>query len=457
MTLPCLLPLSQPMEPPIQSPRCRPWAAVCSGFCFLLALWGLGWSAIRIATEGVGVLGVNNAAPWGWDVALFVFWIGLGHAGTLISAVLLLSGKRWRKAIARHAELMTLCSVCTAAIFPLVHVGRVWMLWQVAPVPLPSGVWPNLASALIWDVAAISAYFLLSCLFWLMGILGEGLQDSGEQARWARTCTLMAGILTPLVVTVHSVVGCDFALLLRWHEPLFPPFFVCGALLSGMAAVQLIALCLRTAAVILNKLALLTLGLAGAMGLFYGLELLQHPGLWGYDYALLFLLNVALPALYSFPLLRRSRVATGLVSVGILGGMWAERVHIIIARSLALTGGQYHPSGTDAAMMAGSIGLFFFLFLSLSRRMPPERRDPLDIQPPLPSAPGWWAAGGAALGLLVALLWAVATQDSDTAGILSGRPHGFFYYLPALFVCSLAGAGAALSFQFFLLLKRSHP
>lgn len=422
--------------------------------CLLAALWGLGWSAVRIATEGAGVLGVNNAVPWGWDIALFVFWIGLGHAGTLISAVLLLAGKRWRKAIARHAELMTLCAIVTAGVFPLAHVGRAWMLWQIAPLPLPGGVWPNLSSALVWDAAAISSYFLLSLLFWLTGIRGERLQEPRQQALWARTCILMAGILTPLVVTVHSVVGSDFALLLRWNEPLFPPYFVCGALLSGMAAVQLIALSLHCRRFILNKLSLLTLTLAGAMGLFYGLELLQHPGLWGKDYAALLLLNVALPALYLFPALRRHRLAAALISAGILGGMWMERVHIIISRSLTLTGGQYSPTGTDAAMAAGSIGLFFFLYLTLSRRMPRETRDPLDIPPPAPSAPGWRAAGGAALGLAAALLWAAATQETDTAGILTGRPHGLFYYLPALLVSSLAGAGIALSLPFLL---PSHP
>ncbi|MBR7108570.1 MAG: polysulfide reductase NrfD, partial [Akkermansia sp.] len=141
-------------------PRHLPWLPML--LCVLLAAWGLGWSAIRIATEGVGVLGVNNAVPWGWDIVLFVFWIGLGHAGTLISAILLLSDKHWRCSIARQAELMTLCAVCTAAVFPLVHVGRAWMLWQMAPLPLPGGVWPELASALVWDAAAISSYLLLS-------------------------------------------------------------------------------------------------------------------------------------------------------------------------------------------------------------------------------------------------------------------------------------------------------
>lgn len=427
------------------------------GLAFLLAAGGMGWGAWSIATDGVGVLGVNNDTPWGWDVALFVFWIGLGHAGTLISAVLLLTGKRWRKAIARHAELMTLCAVCTAAIFPLVHVGRAWMLWQITPLPLPSGVWPNMSSALLWDAAAIASYLLLSFLFWLTGILGERLQNIHQQATWARTSILMAGILTPLVVTVHSIVGCDFALLLRWNEPLLPFLFVGGALLSGMAAIQLIALCRRCPAPIINQLSLLTLGLAGAMGLLYGFELLQYPALRQKDYALLLMLNVALPAIYFIPALRCSRLACALVSLGILGGMWAERVHIIIGRASTLATIPYKPSCVDIAMMSGSLGLFLFLFLTISRQMPPEIRDPLDIPPPIPASPGWWAAGGACLGLAATLLWATATQQTDTAGILSGRPHGLFYHLPAIFACTLGGAGISLFFHFVRTLKSPCP
>lgn len=427
------------------------------GFAFLLAAGGMGWGAWSIASEGVGVLGANNGTPWGWDVALFVFWIGLGHAGTLISAVLLLTGKRWRKAIARHAELMTLCAVCTAAIFPLAHVGRAWMLWQITPLPLPGGVWLNLSSALVWDAAAIASYLLLSFLFWLTGILGERAQGRHRQATWARTSILMAGILAPLVVTVHSIVSCDFALLLRWNEPLFPLLFVGGALLSGMAAVQLIALCKRCPAPIISQLSLLTLGLAGAMGLLYGLELLQYPGLRQRDYALLLMPNVALPALYFIPSLRSNRLACALVSLGILAGMWAERVHIIIGRVAPLAAVSYKPSCVDIAMMSGSLGLFLFLFLTVSRHMPPETRDPLDVPPPVPAAPGWWAAGGAFLGMAAPLLWAAATQQADTAGLLAGRPHGLFYHLPAIFACTLGGAGISLFIHFVRTLKSPCP
>lgn len=410
-------------------------------FLLLGAALGLGGSAWRIATEGVGVLGVNNAVPWGWDVVSFVFWIGLGHAGTLISAVLLLTGQTWRRTIARHAELMTLCAVLTAAVFPLIHVGRVWMLWQMNPLPVASGVWPNPSSALVWDAAAIGSYFLLSLLYWLAGMLKEEQDSPALRACRRRSCFLMAAVLTPLVITVHSVVGCDFALTLRWHSPLLPPFFVCGALLSGMAAVQIIALCRACSSDVLSRLAHLTLGLAWAMGLFYALELLHAPRLLDGRYIGMLLLNVLLPSLYAFPPCRRNRLVISLVSGGILMGMWLEREHIIIDRSLLAAGGSYQPSVVDVAMLLGSIGLFLGLFLTLSHRMPEENEDPEGLASPPPSQPGRWSLAGAGIGLTLSAAWLLLTRQADTAGVLAGRPHGLPFDLPLLLVSSLLGAG----------------
>lgn len=423
--------------------------------CGGVAAWGLGWSAWRIATEGVGVLGVNNAVPWGWDIANFVFWIGLGHAGTLISAVLLLTGKSWRSEIARHAELMTLCAVCTAAVFPLVHVGRAWMLWQMVPLPVVSGVWPNLASALVWDAAAIGSYLLLSVLFWLMGIWGEKA-PAALRPIWTRCCLLMAALLTPLVVTVHSVVGCDFALTQRWHENIIPLYFVCGALLSGMAAVQLIALCRRSSTLLIDKLAHLTLGLSCAMGLLYGLELLRSPEHSGGTYALLFGLNVALPSAYWWPRLRRSRPVAAVVSLGLLAGMWLERVHIVAERSVACTGGSYTPTSVDIAMLLGSVGLFLALFLSIEARMPTERQLPQEpSETPCPTRPALWAAAGAGTGALACTLWALHTQWADTAGAFGSRPHGWGFWWPPVLVCALLGGGLAVFLHFYLRYRRA--
>lgn len=416
--------------------------------CAALAAWGLGWSAWRIASEGVGVLGVNNAVPWGWDIANFVFWIGLGHAGTLISAVLLITGQRWRREIARHAELMTLCAVCTAAVFPLVHVGRAWMLWQMVPLPVASGVWPNPASALVWDAAAIGSYLLLSVLFWQLGMWGERA-PAALRPLWARSCLLLAALLTPLVVTVHSVVGCDFALTQRWHESIIPPYFVCGALLSGMAAVQLIALCRRCSGGVVERLSHLTLALSCGMGLFYGLELLRTPSLWSKYYALLFGLNIGLPAIFWWPAARRNRAIATVVSCGLLLGMWLERVHIVVGRSVAYTGGSYSPTEVDAAMLVGSVGLFLALYLGISARMPVEKTDPLSYkEEPCPARPGLWAVAGSAAGAAACILWVALTQWADTVGSLASRPHGWAYWWPPILVCALLGGGIAVFLHF---------
>ncbi len=422
--------------------------------CALTALWGLGGGALRIATEGPGVMGVNNAVPWGWDIVHFVFWIGLGHAGTLISAILLLTRQRWRLAIARHAELMTLCAVITAAVFPLVHVGRIQMVWMLSPLPVASGAWPDLCSPLVWDALAVSSYLLLSLLYWRIGIAGESLPDGPKRAAWGRCCVLLAGILTPLVVSVHSIVGSDFAVTLRWNSALIPPYFVCGALLSGMAMVMLIALARRADEGVLSRLALLTLSMAMAMGLFYAVELIGHPELFDASYAGMFLLNVGLPALLWAAPLRRQRLFCAVVSVSVLAGMWLERVHIVVGRSLAATAGSYSPTATDVGMLIGSIGLFLALYLSLSARMPEERLDPLDAAPAARTHQGTTALLGGAGALALLLFWSSQTQWSDLAGSLKGVPQGPIFHLPGMLVSALLGAGLACAIHFFIILRR---
>lgn len=427
------------------------WVVIIGG---ILAAWGLGFSAWRIATEGPGVLGVNNAVPWGWDIVLFVYWIGLGHAGTLISAVLLLTRKRWRAPIAHYAEWMTLCAVATAGIFPLVHVGRAWMIWQASPLPVASGVWPHAGSALMWDAAAISGYALLSAMFLWMELQGHRARQMGQQPTWVRSCMLMAGVLTPTVVLVHSVVACDFATTLRWHWPLMPPFFVCGALLSGMAVVLLIALWRRCSAETLSKLAVLTLTLGLIIGLFYGFELWESPGMWGWEYVLMLGLNVLLPCIYLLPKARTNRTVAALVACGVLQGMWVERVQIIISRSIADTGANYAPTGVDIAMLLGSVGLFFALFAlgGFILRKHPEAAD-AELSAYPPAAPGKWALTGAAAGLLLCLGWLLLTQGADTAGMPGHRPDGPAFAFPIIVVSGLLGAGIAL----FTHLRRALP
>lgn len=425
-------------------------------FCACLAVLGLGGSAWLIATEGVGVLGVNNAVPWGWDIVSFVFWIGLGHAGTLISAILLLSRQRWRGVIARHAELLTLCAIITAAIFPLVHVGRAWMLWQLSPLPVASGVWPNLASALLWDTIAIGSYFVLSLMFWLIGIWGERAEMIRMHGVWGRTCMGLAVVLTVLVVTVHSVVGCDFALLFRWHSAGIPPYFVCGALLSGMAAVQLIEVAIKHKdATCRENLSKLTLVFSLAMGLFYTAEVWQEPELLGWEYGFILALNVLLPGVYWLPAARQNKWVICGISLGILAGMWWERVFIIVCRSEWYTGAHYCPSRIDIAMLIGGIGLFLALFLAVSARMPREQTDPAEAAQQAPEIRiGRIAALGGCCGAGALLIWYRGTQWADSAGELSQRPLGYPSILPPLLVCTLLGAGLALGFYYIMQARR---
>ncbi len=380
----------------------------------ILAVWGLGWSSWRIATEGVGVMGVNNSVPWGLDIVHFVFWIGLGHAGTLISAVLLLSRQSWRNPIARGAEQMTLCAVICAAVFPIIHVGRVWMAWLVSPLPETSGIWPDIASPLMWDVMAVSTYFLLSAAYWYMGLIPDfallrdcckgkqrrrygllalGWQGTSRQWRaYEKAGLLFAAILTPLVVSVHSVVSFDFAVTQTpgWHESIFPPYFVGGAILSGMAMVQLILLTVRRLTraggvkealtpAILDLSSKMVLALSLVMGVMY---LWEHMGaVIGGEHApispltwWMIGLNVLLPQVFWVRSLRRHPLIIALVAAGVLVGMWLERFWIVVdgLKDSLLSGGagEYSPTLTDFAMMAGSVGLFVALYLTLAHWSP---------------------------------------------------------------------------------------
>ncbi len=228
----------------------------------MVAVFGLFCLGYQIST-GVGVWGLNHPVGWAWDITNFVFWIGIGHAGTLISAILFLLRQKWRTSINRAAEAMTLFAVMCAAIFPGVHVGRVWMAWFLAPVPNNYGIWPNFRSPLLWDVFAVSTYFTVSVLFWYTG-LDSGPGDHARSRRRPRSRSsstessplgwrgsnrhwrhyemaylLLAGLSTPLVLSVHSVVSFDFAtsVIPSWHTTIFPPYFVAGAIFGGFAMV----------------------------------------------------------------------------------------------------------------------------------------------------------------------------------------------------------------------------
>ena len=390
----------------------------------ILAVFGLGVSSWRIASEGVGVLGVSNSVPWGLDIVHFVFWIGLGHAGTLISSVLLLTGQHWRSPIARGAELMTLCAVICAAVFPVVHVGRIWMAWMASPLPDVSGVWPDIGSALMWDVLAVTTYFTLSVIYWYVGLLPDlallrdrcsgkirrlfyglaafGWFGSGRQwGAYEKGSVLMAAVLAPLVVSVHSVVSFDFATtqVHGWHETIFPPYFVAGAIFSGMAMVQLIMVAVRflyrdgVGIFIDQRLLGMTgrfvLGLSIVMGVMYFweymtaflnggygekmlLDRLHGGGSW--TFYMMLVGNILLPQLYWVKRWRRSAPIAVVVALGVLVGMWCER-WLIVVHSLekgwrSVMNSIYIPSSVDWWMGAGSVGLFIALYMVLMRLTP---------------------------------------------------------------------------------------
>src|SRR6267378_2633457 len=245
------------------------WFSCVAAAAAALAV-GVGMVAYQIAT-GIGVWGLNRTVGWAFDITNFVFWIGIGHAGTLISAILLLLRQRWRTSISRSAEAMTIFAVICAAMFPLIHMGRPWLAFWIMPYPNARGLWVNFRSPLIWDVFAINTYLTISLVFWYLGMIPDfaTLRDrtdarfrrlaysilslgwNGSARTWSRyetVTTILAGLATPLVISVHSIVSMDFAtsVLPGWHTTLFPPYFVAGAVFSGFAMVLTLLIIVRT-------------------------------------------------------------------------------------------------------------------------------------------------------------------------------------------------------------------
>lgn len=411
---------------------------------------GLGFMMIGyLLITGVGVWGLNNQVNWAWDITNFVFWIGIGHAGTLISAILCLFKQKWRTAVNRSAEAMTIFAVTCAGIFPAIHVGRIWFIWMVFPIPNSNAIWPNFKSPLLWDVFAVSTYATVSGLFWYMGMIPDfaTLRDRadlrrraswarGEVAAWGDTVRayiygvlaqgwrfssrhwhryevaylLLAGISTPLVLSVHSIVSFDFAtsVVPGWHTTIFPPYFVAGAIFGGFAMVLLLLIPLRE--VYPNMKDLLTLrhienmakillvtgmivGFAYAMEFFiawYGaneFELFAFlnnraiptwisedgaPYWWAY-WSMIFC-NVITPQVFWMRRFRQSVVAVWIVALFVTIGMWFERF-VIIVTSLhrAWLPGEWHmffPTPVDILTFVGTFGLFATLFLLFLRFLP---------------------------------------------------------------------------------------
>jgi Ni/Fe-hydrogenase subunit HybB-like protein len=372
---------------------------------------------------GVGVWGNNIPVGWAFGITNFVFWIGIGHAGTLISAILLLTRQKWRTAVNRSAEAMTLFAVMCAAIFPGIHVGRIWMAWFLAPVPVPNWVWPNFRSPLMWDVFAVSTYFTVSVLFWFLGlvpdlgtlrdraksqvgkvvygILALGWRGGNRQWRhYEMAYLILAGISTPLVLSVHSTVSFDFAtsILPGWHTTIFPPYFVAGAIFGGFAMVLTLLMPARSIYKlhdvitwnhidVMCKIILLTgsiVGYAYSMEFFvayYGANpyerfafINRYFGPYWWASWSMFTCNVIMPQLFWVRAFRRNIITVLFVSMCVNAGMWFERfVIFVISLSrdfLPSSWGMYYPTWVDIWTFIGTIGIFVTLFLLFIRFLP---------------------------------------------------------------------------------------
>ena len=372
---------------------------------------------------GVGMWGNNNPVGWGFPIVNFVFWVGIGHAGTLISAILFLLRQRWRNGIARFAEGMTIFAVMTAGLFPLIHVGRPWLAGYLFPYPNQHSLWPNFNSPLLWDVFAVSTYFTVSFIFWYVGLIPDfailrdrtknkikktiysvtslGWRNSSRHwQHYEMVYLVLAGFATPLVLSVHTIVSFDFAvaILPGWHSTIFPPYFVAGAVFSGFAMVQNVLVIIRkifhyehiiTLDTLekMNKVIILTgsmVGYAYMMEFFIawysGNPIEQFTfinrafGPYAWAYWIMVSCNVIFPQLFWFKKIRRSIPIMFAIAVFVNVGMWFERF-VITVSSLAndylpSSWGYFTPTLTDMAILIGSFGFFFTFVLLFAKTMP---------------------------------------------------------------------------------------
>ncbi len=405
----------------VEGPPPRWW---WPAFGFSLSLLGSGvFAAAYLISTGVGVWGLNQPVGWAFDITNFVFWVGIGHAGTLISAILLLFRQKWRTSINRFAEAMTLFAVACAGIFPLIHVGRVWMMWFLAPVPNSNAIWQNFRSPLLWDVFAVSTYALVSLMFWYLGLIPDlatirdrsrsrlrriiygllaiGWRGSANHWRHYETAVyFLAALSTPLVLSVHTVVSFDFAVSVipGWHATVFPPYFVAGAIFSGFAMVltlmipcrQLYGLQDLVTARHLDMMSRVMLATSLMVGYAYGIEFFtawysgnlyeqyvftnRALGSYGWAFWIMVVCNVLVPQTLWNRKLRVNPWALFTVSVLVNVGMWFERFVIIVTSLhrdfLPSSWGMFVPTWVDVVQLIGSFGLFFTLLLLFLRFLP---------------------------------------------------------------------------------------
>ncbi len=407
---------------PVEGKANKSWWIVFS-IALVAFLWGIGCIIYTVST-GIGTWGLNKTVGWAWDITNFVWWVGIGHAGTLISAVLLLFRQKWRMAINRSAEAMTIFSVIQAGLFPIIHMGRPWLAYWVLPIPNQFGsLWVNFNSPLLWDVFAISTYLSVSLVFWWTGLLPDfamirdraitpfnkkiyGLLSFGWSGRakdWQRfeeVSLVLAGLATPLVLSVHTIVSFDFAtsVIPGWHTTIFPPYFVAGAIFSGFAMVNTLLIIMRKVSnlenyitiqhiELMNIVIMITGSIVGVayitelfIAWYSGVEYEQYAflnratGPYWWAYWAMMTCNVFSPQFMWFPKLRRSIMFSFIISIVVNIGMWFERFVIIVTSLhrdyLPSSWTMFSPTFVDIGIFIGTIGFFFVLFLLYARTFP---------------------------------------------------------------------------------------
>jgi len=396
-------------------------------FLALVVVWGL-FAWIYQVRRGMGVAGLSHPVGWGVYIANFVFWVGIAHSGTLISAILFLVRAKFRDAVSRSAEAMTIFAVMTAGLFPLMHLGRLWIFYYIMPYPNERELWPNFLSPLVWDFLAVSTYFTVSLIFWYVGMIPDlasgrdrftkllgpdhiktrvyralALGWSGAESQWrhyGRSYLYFAALATPLVISVHSVVSWDFAmgLLPGWHETIFAPYFVAGAIHSGLAMVLTLLIPLRKIFKLeklmtikhfemVAKTMLVTGGILGytyviepAMAFYSGDKFesqfmnFEQTGWVAWVYYLIIICNFFIPMLFIFKKFRRNFLYLFIISLVVNLGMWLERVMIVAASTahdfLPHNWGKYTPSWVEISITAASLAFFLMWFLIFSKTLP---------------------------------------------------------------------------------------
>lgn len=407
---------------PIFAPPTRSWV-LATGFSATVAGVGV-LTILYFLFVGIGTWGLNKTVNWAWDITNFVWWVGIGHAGTLISAILLLFRQNWRNSINRAAEAMTIFAVICAGLFPLLHAGRPWVIFWVFPLPNTHGsLWVNAHSPLLWDVFAISTYLTVSAVFWYVGLIPDlatvrdrakspllkaiygalSFSWNGSAKAWQRfesVSLILAGMCTPLVLSVHTIVSFDFAtsVIPGWHTTIFPPYFVAGAIFSGFGMVLTLMLVTRHVLRLkdyitqshIDAMCYITLATGLMVGLAYGTEFFiawysanpyeqyafinRAMGPYWWAYWSMISCNVLSPQFFWFKKIRHNVVAVFILSIFVNIGMWFERFVIIVTSLhrdyLPSSWAMFYPTWVDVMLYVGTLGIFMTLFLLFAKALP---------------------------------------------------------------------------------------